>query len=231
MGRIVRDHDELGRILRVFRKQGKSVVFTNGCFDILHVGHIRNLLDASSRGHYLVVGLNGDQAVRKLKGKGRPVQPVDERAEIIAAVEGVDYVTIFEEATADDVLRKLRPSAVAKGPEYTMDNLPEADTLREIGAELLVVGDPKDHSTATLVQKIGRVKGAGGGAGGRGSKKATASRARKKTTTRKAKSATASRSSRSKPARRPAKKKTTARKKSSGTSSKAKRAARPAGSR
>ncbi len=154
MGRIVRDHDELAKILRVFRNQGKSVVFTNGCFDLLHVGHIRCLIDAASRGHYLVVGLNSDAAVRSLKGDDRPLQPEMERAEIVSAIEGVDYVTIFEEDTADNVLRSLRPTAVAKGPEYKLKDLPEADTLAEIGAELLSVGDPKSHSTSELLGKI-----------------------------------------------------------------------------
>lgn len=159
MGKVVLDHEQLAKILRVFKAQGKSIVVINGCFDLLHVGHVRALQDAASRGHYLVVALNSDASVQRLKGNGRPIQPEAERAELVAALEGVDYVTVFPEPTCDDLLRALRPTALAKGPEYTLQNLPEAATLREIGAELLSVGDPKDHATRDLIARIRGVRG------------------------------------------------------------------------
>ena len=115
MGLIVRDHEELARRLRGLRDAGKRVVFTNGCFDLLHVGHIRCLQDAANRGDYLVVALNSDASVRKLKGPSRPVQNQDERAELLCALNGVAYVTIFDDETCGPLLKLLRPQLVAKG--------------------------------------------------------------------------------------------------------------------
>ncbi len=162
MGMIIRDHDELALRLRGLRDGGKRVVFTNGCFDLLHVGHIRCLIDAAKRGDFLVVALNSDASIRKLKGPDRPVQPEAERAEILAAIQGVAYVTIFSEETCGPLLRKLRPQLVAKGTDYALDTLPERDVLAEIGAELIVVGDPKDHSTIDLLARIRGERGASG---------------------------------------------------------------------
>ncbi|MBL8843418.1 MAG: adenylyltransferase/cytidyltransferase family protein [Planctomycetes bacterium] len=162
MGIILRDHDELAQRLRGLRDGGKRVVFTNGCFDLLHVGHIRCLIDAAKRGDFLVVALNSDASIRKLKGPDRPVQPEAERAEILAALNGVAYVTIFHEETCGPLLRKLRPQLVAKGTDYSLETLPEREVLAEIGAELILVGDPKDHSTVDLLARIRGQQGASG---------------------------------------------------------------------
>jgi D-glycero-beta-D-manno-heptose 1-phosphate adenylyltransferase len=161
MGLIVRDHEELARRLRGLRDAGKRVVFTNGCFDLLHVGHIRCLVDAAKRGDYLVVALNSDASTRKLKGPERPVQSEEERVELLCALQCVAYVTIFDEATCGPLLRLLRPQLVAKGTDYTLETLPERDVLAEIGAELIRAGDPKDHSTVDLIERIKQGLGAG----------------------------------------------------------------------
>lgn len=173
MGLIVRDHEELARRLRGLRDAGKRVVFTNGCFDLLHVGHIRCLIDAAKRGDYLVVALNSDASVRKLKGPERPVQDEEERAELLCALQCVAYVTIFDEETSGPLLRLLRPQLVAKGTDYTLETLPERDVLAEIGAELIRAGDPKDHSTIDLIDRIKQGRGAGSRAP-KGAKKAAA---------------------------------------------------------
>jgi rfaE bifunctional protein nucleotidyltransferase chain/domain len=176
MGLIVRDHEELARRLRGLRDAGKRVVFTNGCFDLLHVGHIRCLVDAAKRGDYLVVALNSDASVRKLKGPERPVQNEEERAELLCALQCVAYVTIFGEETCGPLLRLLRPQLVAKGTDYTLETLPERDVLAEIGAELIRAGDPKDHSTIDLIDRIKRGVGAST-RGAKGAKKAAPSKA------------------------------------------------------
>ena len=154
MGLIVLDHDELARRMRSLRDGGKRIVLTNGCFDLLHVGHLRCLSDAATRGDFLVVAINSDASVRRLKGADRPVQPAAERAEILSAITGVSYVTVFDEPTVGPLLRKLRPQIVAKGTDYDADNLPEREVVAEIGAELAIVGDPKRHSTIRLLERI-----------------------------------------------------------------------------
>lgn len=156
--KVVEDHEVLADILRALRSQGKKVVFANGCFDILHVGHVRYLQDARSRGDYLVVALNSDPSVKKIKGRGHPINPVEERAEVLAALESVDYVTVFEEETADEILRKLRPDIHAKGTDYTTKTVPERETVLSFGGEVLIVGDPKDHSTSDVLRRIRRRK-------------------------------------------------------------------------
>ena len=136
------------------RSGGARIVFTNGTFDLLHVGHIRSLEDARSHGDLLVVGLNSDSSVRSYKGPGRPVVPEQERAEMLAALECVTYVTIFSEPTPSDLIRALKPHVHAKGRDYSAETLPEAAVVREIGAEIAIVGDPKDHSATDLIQRI-----------------------------------------------------------------------------
>jgi len=174
MGQIVLDQDDLAKRLKSLKVGGKRVVVTNGCFDLLHVGHVRALQDAKKRGDCLVVAINSDASVRKLKGSGRPLQSQSDRAEILAAFDGVTYVTIFEEETVGPLLRRLRPSIVAKGTDYTAENFPERDVLAEIGAELIIVGDPKGHSTRDLLKlasqahaaslaRVAAAKGRGGG--------------------------------------------------------------------
>jgi rfaE bifunctional protein nucleotidyltransferase chain/domain len=136
------------------------VVFTNGCFDLLHVGHVRCLQDAARRGDFLVIALNSDASIRRLKGPERPLQPEEERAEMLCALNGVSYVTIFDEESCGGLLRLLRPQVVAKGTDYSLATLPERDVVAEIGAEFIAVGDPKDHSTVDLIDRLKQGRGA-----------------------------------------------------------------------
>jgi rfaE bifunctional protein nucleotidyltransferase chain/domain len=150
---ILRD-DALLDALAAERKAGKSVAFANGCFDVLHVGHIRYLQDAARVADVLVVGVNGDASVRQLKGEGRPVMPEDERAEIISAIRGVTYVTIFHEDSPTVLLQTLRPDFQCKGTDYIADSVPEAEIVKSYGGKVVIVGDPKDHSTTAVLRKL-----------------------------------------------------------------------------
>ena len=136
------------------RRQDKSVVFTNGCFDLLHVGHIRYLVGAADEGDILFVALNSDRSVRTLKGDGRPVFPAEERAEIISALECVDAVLIFDDPSVDRLLRQLRPDVHAKGTDYAPETVPERETVKAYGGRTAIVGDPKDHSSAGLLERL-----------------------------------------------------------------------------
>jgi D-glycero-beta-D-manno-heptose 1-phosphate adenylyltransferase len=136
------------------RGEGRRVAFANGCFDLLHVGHVRYLEAARAEGDVLVVGVNGDRAVRALKGPGRPLLPAAARAELVAALEAVDYVVIFDELTAEAVLRELRPDVHCKGTDYTEESVPERDVVRSWGGVVRIVGDAKDHSTRSLLEGI-----------------------------------------------------------------------------
>lgn len=138
------------------RARGHTIAFANGCFDVLHVGHIRYLQDAKKQADVLVVGVNGDASVRELKGEGRPVMPANERAEIIAAIEGVDYVTVFDERSPARLLGVLQPDVQCKGTDYTPDSVPERDVVRAYGGRVAIVGDPKEHSTSELLKKLQR---------------------------------------------------------------------------
>ena len=134
--------------------EGKRIVLANGCFDLLHVGHIRYLGAARRQGDVLFVGINSDAAVRRLKGRGRPVLPAAERAELLGALRDVDYVVVFDEDTADRLVALLRPHVHAKGTDYTVASVPEAATARAVGAEVAIAGDPKSHSTRDLIGLI-----------------------------------------------------------------------------
>ena len=136
------------------KKKGKRIVFANGIFDIIHVGHIRYLEDAKKLGDILIVALNSDSSARKLKGEGRPVMPLEERAEIISSVQAVDYVTSFEEENADKILSILKPHIHTKGTDYTVETVPEKDVVASFGGKTAIVGDPKTHSTKDIIQKI-----------------------------------------------------------------------------
>ena len=136
------------------RKAGKTIAFANGCFDVLHVGHIRYLQDAAKVADVLVVGVNGDDSVRELKGEGRPVMPANERAELISAIRGVGYVTIFEEKSPARLLQTLRPDFQAKGTDYSADSVPEAEIVKAYGGQVVITGDPKDHSTTAVLEKM-----------------------------------------------------------------------------
>ena len=131
---------------------GSTIAFANGCFDVLHVGHIRYLQDAAKEADVLVVGVNGDESVRELKGAGRPVMSEAERAELIAAIRGVAYVTIFHERSPARLIGDLKPDVHCKGTDYTADSVPEAEIVRAYGGRVAIVGDPKDHSTSEMLE-------------------------------------------------------------------------------
>jgi len=136
------------------RAERKRIVLANGCFDLLHVGHVRYLRAARGLGDVLFVGINSDAAVARLKGKGRPLMPATERAEILMALREVDHVVVFEEDTADRLIVSLRPDVHAKGTDYKPGMVPEEATVRSIGGRTAIVGDPKDHSTRDLIAEI-----------------------------------------------------------------------------
>ena len=136
------------------RLAGRSVILTNGCFDLLHVGHIRYLNAAKEIGGALLVGINSDRQARALKGKGRPQMPESERAELIASLRCVDAVTIFDEPTVEELIAAVRPDVHAKGTDYTIETVPERDTVRRFGGRVAIVGDPKDHSSTDLIRQV-----------------------------------------------------------------------------
>ena len=130
------------------------MALANGCFDVLHVGHVRYLQAAAAEADVLVVAVNADASVRALKGEGRPAQPGDERAEILAALACVSYVTLFAERNVEALLREVRPDVHCKGTDYTPDTLPEKDVAAEVGARIAIVGDPKDHDSSAILRRI-----------------------------------------------------------------------------
>jgi D-glycero-beta-D-manno-heptose 1-phosphate adenylyltransferase len=136
------------------RAAGRTIAFANGCFDLLHVGHVRYLQAAAREADRLVVAINDDASVERLKGPGQPVLTAADRAELVAALRGVDYVTIFPEASVAPLLLTLRPDVHCKGTDYTVETVPERDTVRGYGGRIAIVGDPKDHSTRELLSKI-----------------------------------------------------------------------------
>ena len=138
------------------RAQGVTIAFANGCFDLLHVGHVRYLQAAAREAGRLVVAINDDQSVRNLKGPGRPVLPAADRAELVAALRGVDYVVIFSDPTVERLLSTMKPDVHCKGTDYTAETVPERDTVLAYGGRVAIVGDPKDHSTRDLLARIRR---------------------------------------------------------------------------
>jgi rfaE bifunctional protein nucleotidyltransferase chain/domain len=136
------------------RRKGTRIVLANGCFDLFHVGHIRYLAGAKSLGGILIVGINSDEQVRKLKGENRPFMPERERAEIVSAFKFVDLVTIFDEPTVTELIRAVRPDFHAKGTDYTTDSVPEREIVEEYGGKTAIVGDPKDHSSTDLIKLV-----------------------------------------------------------------------------
>lgn len=149
------DRDELLARVAEARAAGARIVLANGCFDVLHVGHVRYLAGARELGDVLVVGVNSDEQVARLKGAGRPVMPAAERAEIVASLEFVTYVTIFDEPTVERLLLTLKPDVHAKGTDYTEETVPERAVVRSYGGRVAIVGDPKDHSTSAILTRIG----------------------------------------------------------------------------
>jgi rfaE bifunctional protein nucleotidyltransferase chain/domain len=150
---MVVTRDQLVDLVRVDRRAGRTIAFANGCFDLLHVGHTRYLQAAAAEADRLVVAVNDDgEAARK--GPGRPILTAADRAELVAAVRGVDYVVIFAEPTVAPLLTLLQPDVHCKGTDYTVDTVPERETVRAYGGRIAIVGDPKDHSTRDLLARI-----------------------------------------------------------------------------
>lgn len=154
LSRIV-DRPTLIERVQLARQAGSVIVLANGCFDVLHAGHVRYLAGARTQGDLLVVAINADAQVAKLKGEGRPIMPAAERAELVAALEPVDLVTIFDEPTVTELLLEIKPDVHAKGTDYTAETVPERDVVRSYGGRVAIVGDPKDHSTSEILKKVG----------------------------------------------------------------------------
>jgi rfaE bifunctional protein nucleotidyltransferase chain/domain len=146
--------EEAAALAGALRAAGRRIVLANGCFDLLHVGHLRYLREARALGDVLFVGINSDAAVERLKGPGRPLVPAGERAEMLAGLRAVDHVVVFDGDTADDLLAALRPAVHAKGTDYTAGGVPEAATARAVGAEVAIVGDPKEHAVRDLIGRV-----------------------------------------------------------------------------
>lgn len=153
-GRVFSSDAELAEVIAADRRAGRVVGFANGCFDILHVGHVRYLEGAKALVDRLIVAVNDDDSVRGLKGEGRPVMPGVARAELLAALRCVDYVILFGESTVGRLLQELKPDVHCKGTDYTVDSVPEREIVRAYGGRTAIVGDPKDHSTRDLLARI-----------------------------------------------------------------------------
>ena len=148
--------DELKSFADGVRAAGEKLILANGCFDLIHAGHVRYLAGAKALGGKLLVAINSDRQVRGLKGEGRPVTSEKERAEIISAFRFVDAVTIFDEPTVEQVIRTVRPDFHAKGTDYTTDSVPEREIVRAVGGQVAIVGDPKDHSSTEFLASLKR---------------------------------------------------------------------------
>ena len=152
--RKIVSREEARKLAEQWRGSGEKVILTNGCFDLLHVGHIRYLHAAKQLGGRLVVALNSDESVHTLKGEGRPLMPELERAEILAALADVDAIVVFSEPDVRAVIRELRPDVQAKGTDYTAESVPERDEVAAYGGRVAIVGDPKDHSTTEILEQM-----------------------------------------------------------------------------
>ncbi len=146
--------DELTEIAKRIKKEGKRIVFTNGCFDLLHLGHIRYLKEARRLGDILIVGLNSDNSVRSLKGKDRPLVKEKDRAEILSALEAVDYIVIFDELTPKNLIDKIIPNVLAKGGDWKKEEVVGRDTVEAHGGEVVIIPEVKGYSTSALISKI-----------------------------------------------------------------------------
>ena len=146
--------DEVRGRVEAARADGRTVAFANGCFDVLHVGHVRYLEGARAEADVLVVGVNGDDSVRRLKGEGRPVLPEGDRALLVAAIRAVDHVVVFADDDVSRLLLALRPDVHCKGTDYTPDTVPEREVVRSYGGRVAIVGDPKRHDTRVLLDRI-----------------------------------------------------------------------------
>ena len=148
------DLNQLGQLRSAYRREGKTVVFTNGCFDILHVGHVRYLNAAKKLGEILIVGLNSDESVRRLKGDGRPINPAEDRAEVLAGLRSIDHVVIFNDSTAEELVRRLKPDIYVKGGDYSIDRLPESAIVAAYGGKTVLVPLVEGRSTTNLIKRI-----------------------------------------------------------------------------
>ena len=152
------DRDQLRRRVAKWRAAGERVTLANGCFDVLHVGHVRYLHAAKELGGRLIVAINSDDSVHALKGEGRPAMPAEERAEILSAMADVDAVVIFPEPDVRAIVREIHPDVQAKGTDYTEQSVPEGDLVREFGGRVAIVGDPKDHSATAFLRAQSALK-------------------------------------------------------------------------
>jgi rfaE bifunctional protein nucleotidyltransferase chain/domain len=152
-GKIVSRDEAVAQVGRA-RAAGLKVALANGCFDVLHVGHVRYLQGAKREADVLLVGVNGDASVRRLKGEGRPAMPAEDRALLVAALRSVDHVVVFEEDDVRGLIAALRPDVHCKGTDYTPETVPERDAVRAYGGRVAIVGDPKDHDTRALLARI-----------------------------------------------------------------------------
>ena len=152
--KIINDREKLARTIESLKKQGKRIVLTNGGFNLLHVGHIRSLADARRHGDILVVAVNSDASLKKLKGDDYPVIPEDQRLEVLAALSCVDFVTLFSEPTADRILLELKPHLHAKGTDYSKEGILERETVLSYGGDTVIVGDSKSHSSSGIIETI-----------------------------------------------------------------------------
>jgi rfaE bifunctional protein nucleotidyltransferase chain/domain len=146
--------ESLQRVCEDARRAKRTVAFANGCFDLLHVGHVRYLQAARAEADVLIVGVNADSSVRRIKGEGRPLQNEQDRALLVAALHAVDGVVLFSEDTVENLLLALRPDVHCKGTDYTEDTVPERDVVKSYGGRVAIVGDPKDHNTSTLLARL-----------------------------------------------------------------------------
>ncbi len=146
----------IAHIARNLQAEGKKVVFTNGCFDILHAGHVRYLTAARELGDCLIVGLNSDRSVTALKGPGRPVNSQDDRAEVLAGLYAVDYIVIFDDGTAEGLVAEIRPDVYTKGGDYSLDRLPEARTAASYGGRTVLIPEVPGRSTSNIINKVSR---------------------------------------------------------------------------
>jgi rfaE bifunctional protein nucleotidyltransferase chain/domain len=146
--------ERVGERVAAARAEGKSIALANGCFDVLHVGHVRYLQGARAEADVLVVGVNGDASVRRLKGEDRPLLPAGDRALLVGALRAVDHVIVFDEDDVEELLLALKPDVHCKGTDYTAETVPERDVVRSYGGRVAIVGDAKRHDTRTLVARI-----------------------------------------------------------------------------
>jgi rfaE bifunctional protein nucleotidyltransferase chain/domain len=151
-GSKILSREQLRQQVEEWRRHGERITLANGCFDLLHVGHVRYLHAAKKLGGRLIVAINSDDSVRRLKGEGRPLMPQEERGEILAALADVDAVVIFPEPDVRALIRELHPDVQAKGTDYTAESVPEARVVREYGGRVEIVGDPKDHSASEIIR-------------------------------------------------------------------------------